>query len=270
MELDPDVADLARALARSQVSSEDVFGAASLEPASAADLPSSAISCSSAGLRPERQQLLREAYGRLLGGGVFPRVLDLTASSDSLAPHTAGLLLFGHASEPGRPTADPHLGPKAAHGVSHDLDDPGDQPRQPFRVPFRLPFDDGSFDAVLVTLEVGKLRNPLELFRDVARLLRPQGLVAVSFEPAGYDGLYTRLWALADDREHLMLAESFIELARVGFSPPTLLTLFAGDHGLDWQEGRSPEDTREPRVHLVFAYRDAVVPAHLTRPPFPP
>ncbi len=268
MELDPDVADLACALARSQVSSEDVFGAASLEPASAANIPPGASPNS--GLGPEQQQLLREAYGRLLEGGVFRRVLDLTASSDSLAPPTAGLRLFGLASEPGRMAADPHLGPKAALGGARDLDDLEDQPHLPFRAPFRLPFDDGSFDAVLVTLEVGRLRHPLEVFRDVARVLRPQGLVAVSFEPTGHDAAYTRLWALADDREHLMLAEAFIELARVGFSPPTLLTLFAGDHCLDWQEGRSPEDTREPRVHLVFAYRDAVAPAHLARPPFPP
>jgi len=263
MELDPDVADLALALARSQVSSEGVFGAASLEPASAADLPPGAVSSHSAGLRSEHQQLLRETYGRLLGGGVFPHVLDLTASSDSLAPPTAGLRLFGLEPEPGCMATDPRLGPKVAHGHAHDLDD---QPR----LPFHLPFDDGSFDAVLVTLEVGKLRHPLELFREVARVLRPRGLVAVSFGPASFDAASTRLWALADDREHLMLAESFIELARADFSPPTLLTLFAGDHGLDWQEGRSPEDTREPRVHLVFAYRDAVAPAHLTRPPFPP
>ncbi len=264
MELDPDVAGLARALARSQVSSEDVFGADSLEPASAADLTPGAISSPGAGLRPEQQQLLREAYGRLLGGGVFPRVLDLTARSESFAPPTAGLRLFGLASEPGRMATDPRLGPEAAHGVALGLDE------LHFREPSCLPFDDGSLDAVLVTLEVGNLRHPLEVFRDVARVLRPRGLVAVSFGPADHDAAYTRLWALGDDHEHLMLAEAFIELARAGFTPPTLLTLFAGDHGLDWQEGRSPEDTREPHVHLVFAYRDAVAPAHLERPPFPP
>ena len=246
-----------------EASSEQAFGAASLEPPDGTDLVPSGIFFRDPGLRPEQQHLLREAYGRLLGDGALPRVLDLLASSDSFVPRVAGLCLTGLA--PARMAADPSLGSQVAHGpareVAHDVNE---QPR--------LPFDDASFDAVLVTLEVGKLRRPLEVFREVARVLRPQGLVAVTFGPAGYDATWTRLWALADDREHLMLAEAFIEFACAGFSRPTSLTLLAGEHGLAWHEG--PPSLEDPRggahVHLVLAYRDAVAPAHLARPPFPP
>ncbi|OFX20056.1 MAG: hypothetical protein A2V77_21385 [Anaeromyxobacter sp. RBG_16_69_14] len=242
-----------------EATSEQAFGAASLQPPVGTDLVPSGIFFRDPGLRPEQQHLLREAYARLLGDGAFPRVLDLLASSDDFVPRAAGLRLTGLAP-PTRVAADLRPRSGVACEVTHDVNE---QPR--------LPFDDASFDAVLVTLEVGKLRRPLEVFREVARVLRPQGLVAVSFGPAGYDATWTRLWALADDREHLMLAEAFIEFACAGFSRPTSLTLLAGEHGLAWHEGPpSLEALRGDHAHLVLAYRDAVAPAHLARPPFPP
>ncbi len=236
-------------------SSEQAFGASSLQPPDGTDLVPAAIFFSDPELRPEQRELLCEAYGRLLGDGAFPDVLDLLAGPDSFAPRISGLRLTGLASDPGRMAANPRLEVK----VAHDL---GEQPR--------LPFGDASFDAVLVATEVGKLRRPLEVFRDVARVLRPHGLVALSFGPACFDRTCTRLWALADDREHLMLAEAFIEFAGAGFSRPTSLTLFEGERGLDWHEGpRSSEDQKGEHAHLVFAYRGAAPPAHLARPPFP-
>ncbi len=223
-----------------EATSEQAFGAASLQPPDGTDLVSSSL-LRDPGLHPDQQHLVREAYARLLGDGAFLRVLDLLASSDSFVSRVPGLCM-------------------SRVSPSCDLND---QPR--------LPFDNASFDAVLVTLEVGKLRRPLEVFRDVGRVLRPEGLVAVSFGPAGYDAACTRLWALADDREHLMLAEAFIEFACAGFSRPSSLTLLAAEQGLAWHEGPpSPEDPRGAHAHLVLAYRGDVAPAHLARPPFPP
>ncbi len=254
MELHMDSRELARALATSQVSSEKVFGAAALLPAGCADQVPRTVASGSPPLSPEQQQLLRAAYQRLLGEGDFPEVLDLLGTSDSFVP--AATTLTGPALDPGRVAADCRIGLETARHL-------GDQAR--------LPLDNASFDAVLVTLEVGGLRCPLEVFREVARVLRPQGLAVVSFGDARYDGAHTHLWAHADDREHLMLAEAFIEFAGGGFSRPTSLTLFEGPHGLEWLEGpRSLENPQVAHVHLVFAYRGAIAPAHLASPPFPP
>jgi hypothetical protein len=145
-----------------------------------------------------------------------------------------------------------------------------------------LPFENGSFDAALVTLDLGALRQPLEVFREVGRVLRPAGLLAVGFGAASHDEAHTRLWARAGDRERLMLAEAFIEFAGAGFTAPVSMTFFHGEtagesegeegrgRGLEWREGRTPLDDPDlPHAHVVFAYRDAVAPSHLDHPPFP-
>ncbi|MDP9366048.1 MAG: class I SAM-dependent methyltransferase, partial [Chloroflexota bacterium] len=45
----------------------------------------------------------------------------------------------------------------------------------------RLPYPDVSFDAGLITVSVQYLTRPVELFREVARVLRPGGVLIVSF-----------------------------------------------------------------------------------------
>ncbi len=81
-----DTQELVRALARSQVSSEKVFGAAALQPAGCAEHVPRRVSYSGPVLSPEQQQLLRAAYERLLGEGDFPEVLDLLCASDGFIP----------------------------------------------------------------------------------------------------------------------------------------------------------------------------------------
>jgi SAM-dependent methyltransferase len=252
MELQMDAEEIARALARSQVSSDRVFGAVTLEPAGCGDrVPRSAFFPGPV-LGPSQEELLRAAHGRLLGGGGFPHVLDLFCTSGGLVPPGTDLTAPSLAAELPR-------GSRPGLEVARAL---GEQPR--------LPFDDASFDAALVTLEVGSLRKPLEVLREVGRVLRSQGLVAVSFGEARYDGAQTRLWAHSADREHLMLAEAFLEFSGARFCRPTALTLFRGPQGLEWHEGsQPPEQPGSARVHLVLAYRDAVPPLHLASPPFP-
>jgi SAM-dependent methyltransferase len=247
-----DAIEIARALARSQVSSDKVFGAAALEPAGCGDhVPRTAFFPGPI-LGPSQEEVLRSAHGRLLGGGGFPHVLDLFGTSGSLVP--PGLDL----STPSLPAEHLPFGSRPGLEVARAL---GERPH--------LPFDDATFDAALLALEVGSLRRPLEVLREVGRVLRPQGLVAVSFGEAHYDGAQTRQWAHAGDREHVMLAEAFIEFSGARFTRPAALTLFQGAQGLEWHEGSQPPEHPSARVHLVLAYREAAAPAHLASPPFP-
>ena len=146
-----------------EATSEQAFGAASLQPPDGTDLVPSGIFFRDPGLRPEQQHLLREAYARLLGDGAFPRVLDLLASSDDFVPRAAGLRLTGLAP-PTRVAADLRPRSGVACEVTHDVNE---QPR--------LPFDDASFDAVL---SCGVLEHvPYEegSVREIARVLKPGG-----------------------------------------------------------------------------------------------
>jgi len=258
LKIGPD--ELSRALAaRAPLSSEDVFGAEALTPPDPGPAPGSAPSCHPR-VSAEALDLLRAAYGRLLGEGDFSQVLDLLGGSDRFVPEHVLESLTAPAPSARRAGANRRLMLQVA-------DDLNEQPS--------LPFEDEAFDAVLVTLDVGALRHPLEVFREVGRALQPGGLLAVAFGQASHDEAHTRLWALAGDRERLMLAEAFIEFSGAGFTPPTSLTFLrgeqAGERGLEWREGRAPlEDPELPHAHLVLTYRDSVAPAHRARPPFPP
>ena len=253
MKLKIAVEELSHALAaRERLVSEEVFGADALAPDPA---PAADASCHPR-LETGELDLLRTAYGRLLGQGEFADVLDLLGGSERFVPDgSVGSL---HAPSPAAGRADGHR--RIMLQVSGELDE------QPL-----LPFEDEAFDAALVTLDVGALRRPLEVFREVGRVLRTGGLVIVGFGPARPDPAHTRLWNEADDRERLMLAEAFLEFAGAGFTAPTSITLFQGEEGLEWREGRAPLDEPDAtRAHVVFAYQEIVAPAHRDHPPFPP
>jgi SAM-dependent methyltransferase len=117
-------------------------------------------------------------YGRLLPRG--GRILDLMASWHShlpadLAPaHLAGLGL--NAEEL---AANAQLHQRTVHDLNADP---------------RLPYPDGAFDAVVCTVSVEYLTQPLEVFAEAARVLRPGGLLVVSFSNRWFPTKVVRIW----------------------------------------------------------------------------
>ncbi len=57
-----------------------------------------------------------------------------------------------------------------------------------------LPFHDKAFDIILMAGVVEYLQNPIDIFNDISRLLKPQGFTAISYEPResqnNYKGLF--------------------------------------------------------------------------------
>jgi SAM-dependent methyltransferase len=85
----------------------------------------------------------------------------------------------------------------------------------------RLPFDDGTFDAVTCCVSVDYLVRPIEVFRDVARVLRPGGVFVVTFSNRCFPTKAIRAWLAADDGQRCSIVATYF--AMVGaFGPPTV------------------------------------------------
>lgn len=118
-------------------------------------------------------------YQRLLRPGTH--VLDLMASWDSHLPATV-------------------LGPAAVTGLGLNRDELDANPILAQRVVHDvnarpvLPFADATFDAAICTVSVEYLTHPVEVFAEVARVLRPGGIFVVVFSNRWFPPKAVRLW----------------------------------------------------------------------------
>ena len=143
---------------------------------------------------------LRRLYADVLPPG--GAILDLMSSWRSHLPDDAGL---GPVTGLGMNTAEMADNPQLDRFVVHDLN------AEP-----RLPFEDGSFDAVVCAVSVQYLVRPVEVFADVARVLRPDGPVVVSFSNRCFPTKAVALWLRSGSDGHRALVRGYLEAA--GFS----------------------------------------------------
>jgi SAM-dependent methyltransferase len=126
------------------------------------------------------------------------RVLDLMASwvsHISRRPH-GGLVLLGMNA------AELAANPMAEQHVLRDLN------RDP-----ELPFEDASFDAVTCCVSIDYLVRPVEVLREVARVLRPEGVVVLTFSNRCFPSKAIRGWLQSDDAQHLAIVRAYLEQA---------------------------------------------------------
>jgi SAM-dependent methyltransferase len=88
--------------------------------------------------------------------------------------------------------------PAATTTVIHDLNaDP------------RLPFDDGSFDAAVCCVSVDYLIRPVEVFADVARVVRAGGIFACTFSNRCFPTKAIRGWLHSTDAQHCEIVTEY-------------------------------------------------------------
>ena len=88
--------------------------------------------------------------------------------------------------------------PQLDEYVVHDLnDDP------------RLPFDDAAFDAVVVTVSIQYMTRPLEVFADVARILKDGASFHVIYSNRMFPTKAVAVWQSLDDRRKGQLIGSY-------------------------------------------------------------
>jgi SAM-dependent methyltransferase len=76
-----------------------------------------------------------------------------------------------------------------------------------------LPFDDASFDAVTCCVSVDYLVRPVQVLREAARVLRPGGLVVLTFSNRCFPTKAIRGWLETDDEGHVAIVRRYLELA---------------------------------------------------------
>ena len=92
--------------------------------------------------------------------------------------------------------------PAAAAWLVHDLNaDP------------QLPFDDGSFDDAVCCVSVDYLVRPLEVFTEVARVLRPDGRFVCTFSNRCFPTKAIRGWLSAGDAAHCSIVARYFALS---------------------------------------------------------
>jgi SAM-dependent methyltransferase len=90
----------------------------------------------------------------------------------------------------------------AANTVVHDLN------LEP-----RLPFPDEEFDDVVCCVSVDYLTRPVEVFTDVARVLRPGGRFVCTFSNRCFPSKAIRGWLASSDEQHCDIVTAYFDLS---------------------------------------------------------
>ncbi len=75
----------------------------------------------------------------------------------------------------------------------------------------RLPFPDNRFDAVINTVSVDYMTQPIAVFEEVARILKPGGLFLVIFSDRVFPQKAVKVWRESNDDERLILVDEFFK-----------------------------------------------------------
>ena len=82
-----------------------------------------------------------------------------------------------------------------------------------------LPYADAAFDAVLITVSIQYLTRPNLVLREVARVLRPGGVLIVSFSNRMYATKAVRIWQEISEARRPALVAAYL-LSAGGFTDP--------------------------------------------------
>lgn len=72
-----------------------------------------------------------------------------------------------------------------------------------------LPFDQDTFDVALLTISVQYVTRPVELFREVARVVKPGGLFIVTFSNRFFPPKAVSIWKDSNDNQRKMLVNGY-------------------------------------------------------------
>ncbi len=74
-----------------------------------------------------------------------------------------------------------------------------------------LPYADQSFDVVLNTVSIQYVTRPLELMPEIARILKPNGSVIISFSNRMFPTKAVTAWREGSDEDHVALVQGYFQ-----------------------------------------------------------
>ena len=140
---------------------------------------------------------LTEFYRKVLpAGGVL---LDLMSSWVShLPPDIEYAEVTGHGMNAAELAANPRLNRWFVQNLNRDM---------------RLPLADDSIDAAMICVSIQYLQQPVAVLRDIARVLRPDAPLVVSFSNRCFWTKAVAVWRALDDDGHTQLVEHYLRQA---------------------------------------------------------
>lgn len=102
-----------------------------------------------------------------------------------------------------------------------------------------LPFADNSFDVITNVVSVDYLTKPLEVFKEMHRVLKPGGLAVMSFSNRCFFTKAISIWTSTGDVDHVMIVGSYFHYTK-GFEPPQALDI-------------SPNPGRSDPMYIVYS-----------------
>jgi Methyltransferase domain len=165
---------------------------------------------------------LTEFYRKVLpAGGVL---LDLMSSWVShLPPEIAYAEIIGHGMNAEELAANPRLNRWFIQNLN----------REPI-----LPLADDSIDAAMICVSIQYLQRPLDVLREVRRVLRPGGPIVIGFSNRCFWTKAVAIWRALDDDGHAHLVEHYLRHA--GFAEIETHRL------AEWVE-----DERDPMIAVI-------------------
>jgi len=139
-----------------------------------------------------------------------PVILDLMAGWDSHIPSTIqAQRVVGLGLNPRELSKNQTLTEHCIHDLNKDPS---------------LPFPDNTFDAVLNVVSVDYLTKPIDVFREVGRILKPGGLFLVIFSNRMFEQKAVKIWRHSGEEERVLLVEEFFERTGMFDSPEVFVS----------------------------------------------
>lgn len=136
------------------------------------------------------------------------RILDLMSSWVS---HLPDEMQFAHVEGHGMNEAELAKNPRLDHYFVQNLN------QNP-----KLPLDDADFDAVLITVSIQYLQYPEAVLSEIYRVLKPNGVVIISFSNRMFYQKAIAAWRDGTDTDRVNLVKKYFQSVD-GFSEPKVV-----------------------------------------------